>query len=456
MMDWQRSGWLGLALLVLAMDAAAERVALVIGNSQYAQASHLSNPANDARAVAAALRDLGFTVDGPHLDLTKTGLDAALLRFGRQAQAADAAVVYFAGHGIEARGRNYLIPVDARLEREATAALEAVALDVVLEQIAGPRGFRLVILDACRDNPLANQMQRRDGTRAVYRGLGRVEPEGQTYVAYAARDGTRALDGDGSAHSPFTAALLKYLREPLPLPNLFGAVREEVLKQTGNQQEPMLYGAFGARPVYLTGEPPSPPPGPGPAPPVAPAPPMAPPGPAVDHDLIAWQSAEKCGTAVCFQAYLEDYPQGRYARMAQARLTVEAPPPPPPPEPRRRPPDADSYPAPYRHIASPGFRCAGRLQPVESIICQNPALGRADGIMGGIYNDLRTALGGADADALRAAQRAWIRRRDRICPTTAADLGSAARLERQATCLRRVTDERIAELWAMFQTVSRP
>ena len=176
----------------------------------------------------------------------------ALRAFGRKARRAKAAVVYYAGHGMEAGSRNYLLPVDARLEYEEDAPLEALALDVVLSQIAGARNYRLVILDACRDNPLANQMRRRDGTRAVYRGLEPVEPTTQTYVAYAAKAGTRARDGSGK-HSPFTEALLKYLPEQLPLERLFGAIREEVLEQTGREQEPHLYGAFGRKPIYLAG-----------------------------------------------------------------------------------------------------------------------------------------------------------------------------------------------------------
>ncbi len=241
------TGFTVLTGLAVPVVWAAERMALVIGNSAYRNAPRLSNPVNDAAAIAEALKRIGFTVTGPLMDLDKVKMDAALLDFGRQAQAAEAVVVFFAGHGLEAFGQNYLIPVDAMLEREATASVEAVALNTVLGQIAGPRGYRLVILDACRDNPLANRMQRQDGKRAVYRGLGRVEPSHQIYVAYAAKDGTRARDDGGGGHSPFTAALLKYMEKPLQLPNLFGAVREDVLEATGNEQEPWLYGAFGRK-----------------------------------------------------------------------------------------------------------------------------------------------------------------------------------------------------------------
>lgn len=296
---------------------AAERVALVIGNSEYAHAPYLSNPQRDAAAIAKALRDLGFSVTGPLFNQSKAEMDTALRQFGRQAQSAMAAVVYFSGHGLELGGQNYLIPKDAVLEREKDVSLEAVALNVVLDQVSGVNGYRLVILDACRDNPLANNMVRTNGAKSAYRGLAPVEPAGQTYVAYAARAGQRSQDGAAGGNSPYAAALLKYLPQPgLPLERLFGAVREEVLRTTTRTQEPALYGAFGSEPIYLAG--------PGATAPIASAPaPMVaapPPTPAVDHDYEAWKSAEKCGTAACFEAYLEDYSKGRYAKMARARL----------------------------------------------------------------------------------------------------------------------------------------
>ena len=245
-----------LAFVIVAVPtlpvAAAERVALVIGNADYRHAPYLSNPVNDATAVAEQLAKLGFEVGEPLYNLDRAAMVQALRTFGRKARSAEAAIVYYAGHGMEAQGENYLLPVDARLEYEADVPLEALALSVMLNQIAGARNYRLVILDACRDNPLANQMRRRDGTRTVYRGLEPVEPTTQTYVAYAAKAGTRARDGSAK-HSPFTAALLKYLPERLPLERLFGAVREEVLEQTGREQEPHLYGAFGRKPIYLAG-----------------------------------------------------------------------------------------------------------------------------------------------------------------------------------------------------------
>lgn len=327
-----RRGWMiGLLAVMLAglsgceATVAAERVALVVGNSEYAHAPSLSNPKRDAEAIARTLSGLGFEVTGPLLNQSKAQMDAALKAFRRRAQGATAAVVYFSGHGMEVGGQNYLIPQDAVLERDSDVSLEAVGLNVVLDQMGGVRGYRLVILDACRDNPLANNMERAKGTKAVYRGLAPIDPSGQTYVAYAARAGQRSQDGATGGHSPYAEALLKYLPQPgLPLERLFGSVREEVLKATTQTQEPALYGTFGREAIYLVGgEPTVVTPTPVAAPAPAPVYPPVVPTPAVDHDYEAWKSAEKCGKAACFRAYLKKHPRGQYAEMAQAQLEPE-------------------------------------------------------------------------------------------------------------------------------------
>ena len=232
---------------------AAERVALVIGNAAYQHAPHLSNPRNDAKAIAAAFSNLGYEITQVY-DADLNTLQNRLKTFGRQARRAESVLVYFAGHGMEVGRHNYLLPVDARLEYAADIAFEAIQLDNLLKQISTAHGHRLVILDACRDNPLATQMQRTDGTRSTsYRGLGRIEPSHQTYVAYASKHGSRALDNDPnhSGHSPFAASLLAHINKPLPLERLFGSIREDVLARTNNTQEPWLYGAVGSQPIYL-------------------------------------------------------------------------------------------------------------------------------------------------------------------------------------------------------------
>ncbi|MCC8951391.1 caspase family protein [Bradyrhizobium sp. Arg62] len=188
-------------------------MALVIGNGAYKSVPALSNPPNDAGDIAAALQRLGFAVTL----ITNAGFDEmrrGLIAFGRNAAGADMAAVYFAGHGMEINGDNWLIPVDAELKRDTDAANEAISLQSVMLQVANTASLGLVILDACRNNPFAAKMSRSLATRAAAgSGLGRIEPVGNMLVAYAARDGTIALDGDGR-NSPFAAALLHNIETP--------------------------------------------------------------------------------------------------------------------------------------------------------------------------------------------------------------------------------------------------
>ena len=160
-------------------------------------------------------------------------------------------MVYYAGHGIEVGGTNYLVPVDARLRKDTDAEFEAVPLTQVLTAVRGARKLRLVILDACRDNPFAAQMRRTVAVRAVTRGLARVEPTGATLVAYAAKEGEVALDGEGQG-SPFVLSLVKRLDEPgLEINKLFRLVRNDVLIATGGKQEPFVYGSLPPDDFYF-------------------------------------------------------------------------------------------------------------------------------------------------------------------------------------------------------------
>lgn len=240
-----------LMLCAPALAPADDRVALVIGNAHYHHAGVLRNPLNDARALAAKLeRELGFRVTLEE-NLTLAGLRESVQRFGRSADRASVALVYFAGHGLEVDGENYLLPVDVRLQHERDVPLEGLGLNALLAQIEGAREYRLVLIDACRDNPLAARMQRRDGTRSAFRGLARVEPHGRDYIAYATRHGTVALDGDGR-HSPFAEALLTHMSEPgLSLERLFGRVSHTVEQRTGGRQLPYLYARPSPEPFYL-------------------------------------------------------------------------------------------------------------------------------------------------------------------------------------------------------------
>jgi tetratricopeptide (TPR) repeat protein len=223
------------------------RVALVIGNSNYTSVPALPNPRRDARALAEALRNVGFASVTLAEDLPRDKLVDTLRAFATEAEKADWAVIYFAGHGIEIGGVNYLIPVDARLLSDRDAQFEAVSLEQVLGAVEGAHKLRLVLLDACRENPFARQIRRTVAARSIGRGLARIEPGPGTLVAYAARDGQVALDGDGT-NSPFTAALLKHLKEPgLEINKLFRVLHDDVMEATESRQEPYTYGALPGR-----------------------------------------------------------------------------------------------------------------------------------------------------------------------------------------------------------------
>jgi hypothetical protein len=179
-----------------------------------------------------------------------------LIAFGRDAAGADMATVYFAGHGMEISGENWLIPVDAELKKDSDAENEAVSLRSVILQVSNTLSLGFVILDACRNNPFVAKMSRSLALRAVISGgLGRIEPVGNVLVAYAARDGTTALDGNGR-NSPFTAALLRNIETPgVEVTFVFRNVRDDVMEATRNEQQPFVYGSLSRRAIYLAGQP---------------------------------------------------------------------------------------------------------------------------------------------------------------------------------------------------------
>ena len=229
------------------------RVALVIGNAKYAKAAFLTNPLNDAKAFAAALRRLDFTLVIEEHDASRDGMAQALKTLGDHAEGAEWAVVFFAGHGLELNGTTYLIPVDAELKRDTHIEDEAVSLNRVQAKVDAASQLGLVILDSCRNSPFLARMTRASGgaTRAIGNGLAAIEPEGNVLVAYSAKHGTVAEDGTGQ-HSPFTEALLAHIEEPgLEINFLFRRVRDAVRKKTERRQEPFLYGSLGSEPIFF-------------------------------------------------------------------------------------------------------------------------------------------------------------------------------------------------------------
>jgi formylglycine-generating enzyme required for sulfatase activity len=261
--------WLALACS-LAPASAEKRVALVVGNSKYTGIPPLRNPANDARLIADTLRGLGFTLTGggPQIDLDKAGLDRAVQDFGTQVQSAEVALFYYAGHGVQIRGANYLVPVDANVTREADAEFQMLNVNRVLDQIdpADRPGGRLnvVILDACRNNPFGG----RGLPRTADRGLGVMQAPGGTLISFATQPGAVAQDGDGD-HSPFTAALAEVIRRPgLGLFDTFNEIGL-IVKRTTSVQQPWVSSSPIAGQFYFGGPPAATPPAG--RPPVSPA-----------------------------------------------------------------------------------------------------------------------------------------------------------------------------------------
>lgn len=228
---------------------AMRRVALVIGNSDYPTVGALANPGNDANALGALFSGAKFDLVETKLDLPREAFLSALREFTTKSEDADIAVIYFAGHGMEMAGTNYLIPVDANLESENAIADETVSLERIMLAIEPAKRLRLVILDACRNNPFARRIRRNKSSRSAPTGggLARVEIESSdTYVAFAARAGFTADDGFGEKNSPFAKALIKHLATPgLDIRIALGKVRDEVLAATKGDQEPYVYGSLG-------------------------------------------------------------------------------------------------------------------------------------------------------------------------------------------------------------------
>jgi uncharacterized caspase-like protein len=312
--------WIGEVLRAIAAAAIAfvftapvsagthSKVALVIGNGGYLQVPRLPNPTHDASDVADSLERLDFRVvriiDGKFDDMRR-----ALLDFGHAARGSEIAIIYYAGHGMEVAGENWLIPIDAVLNTDVDAENEAVSLRSATNAVSGATKLGLVILDACRNNPFAAKMQRTLRTRSIVsRGLGRVEPTGSVLVAYAAKDGTTAADGSGR-NSPFTAALLRHIETPdLEVNFLFRQVRDDVMEATQDEQEPFVYGSLSRDPIFLVTLPPgstitvtTPPPSP-------------------TTDEIAWNLVKDTANAELLRNFVRQYPNSRYRADAEQRI----------------------------------------------------------------------------------------------------------------------------------------
>ncbi len=232
------------------VDHAGVRTALVIGNSRYNGVNSLKNPKHDAILIANALRGAGFLKVQLLIDGTRESMAAALKAFVEDAENADWAVVYYAGHGIELDGSNYLVPIDVKYENDADIPKESIALDQVINAVAKASKLRLIVLDACRDNPFIADMKGLQPS-AAGRGLARIEPESGTLVAFATKHGNVATDGMGE-NSPLATALANRIELPgIEINQLFRLVHDDVLASTSKQQEPFTYGQLSAEAYYF-------------------------------------------------------------------------------------------------------------------------------------------------------------------------------------------------------------
>jgi len=218
--------------------------ALVIGNGAYSGSSRLLNPINDARSMSEKLRGLGFIVTEA-LDTDRTKLVSALSQFSKTAVNADITLLFYAGHGVQITGTNYMLPIDLNLNDLSQAPLQGISLNDVVEKYL-PGKTKLVFLDACRDNPLMQV-----ANRGVSRGLAPINVSEGTLISYATKDGSVAQDGDGR-NSPFTSALLEHIGDPDDIAVVLRKVREKVMKTTSNKQQPWEYGSLTGGALVLS------------------------------------------------------------------------------------------------------------------------------------------------------------------------------------------------------------
>jgi uncharacterized caspase-like protein len=290
---------------------ADKRVALVIGNSAYQHAGTLANPTNDAADMAATLRKLDFEVI-ERSDLDKTELDRTIRQFARQLTGASVGLFFYAGHGLQVDGQNYLVPTDAKLDDASGLDFELVRIDTVQKTMERATRTNLIFLDACRDNPLARNLARSLGTRttAIGRGLAPIESGEGTLISFSTAPGTVAADGTGR-NSPYAAALVKQISSSRDeLSSMLIRVRNQVIQETGRRQVPWEHTALTASFYFL---PPGSP---------APDPHRLSPAPSYEQqaELAFWASVKDSRSAAIIQTYVDRFPKGTFAGLAQALI----------------------------------------------------------------------------------------------------------------------------------------
>lgn len=389
-------------LLMLGVPSfAAERVALVIGNSAYKKMPALNNPKNDAVLMASTLRNLGFDVM-TSIDADRTGISRAIRRFGKTLRAGGKDTVglfYFAGHGVQSRGVNYLIPIGVSIDDEADLSIEAISASDVLNQMeAAGNTLNLIILDACRNNPFKGAM------RSASRGLARIQAASGSLIAFAAAPGQVAADGTG-ANSPYTMALVAAMQQPgLSVEQVFKRTRVRVEKQTSSRQTPWeqssLKGDFYFVPGKAT-------PG-GMAIATKPLPSR---GPSTTAAERAWDNIKTTKNIRVLEAYAKRFRASFYATLARERLKElagrrETPVAPPGAVITQRQSSARPV------YLSPSFNCNNRLNSTERMICNNSTLAALDRKLDRRYLGVKDRLSGVAESKLKRTQRFWLRLRN--------------------------------------------
>lgn len=312
---------MGLSLVLLASEAkAGERVALVIGNSAYQNADPLKNPKHDAEDIAATLRRLGFKVILA-TDLTKAGMDETIKSFAQALAKASAGVFFYAGHGLQVNGSNYLVPVDAKLTSPVGMEFETIRLDLIQRTMEQSTTTNILIIDACRNNPLSRNLSRGMGTRSLQigQGLAPIESGVGTLVAYSTQPDSVALDGAGR-NSPFAEAMLKYIdRKGDDISSIIINVRNEMRRKTQDKQVPWEHSALVER-FYFA------------APDGAPNAPAsyataAIPAPATDAapgglELEFWNNVKDSPDPAMLKAYVDRFPKGAFAPLANLKIAA--------------------------------------------------------------------------------------------------------------------------------------
>jgi hypothetical protein len=278
--------------------AQTKRVALVFGNSEYQNAPRLENPKNDASDVAEMLRKLGFAVVAG-LDLDKASMDRTIRDFSEVLAGAEVGLFFYAGHGIQVGGQNYLVPIDAKLTSASAIDFEMVRLDLVQRTMEREANTNILIMDACRDNPLARNLARALGTRStqIGRGLAPAESGEGTLISYSTQPGNVALDGQGR-NSPYTAALLKHIATPgEDLPTVLINVRNDVMRETARQQVPWEHSAMTAKFFFIAPKPTE-----------------------QQIEMEFWSSVKDSTNPEVLSTYAQKYPAGEYATIARALI----------------------------------------------------------------------------------------------------------------------------------------